>query len=44
MQIIIGFILGFFVATSGFVGVATWLDNAINTAKSVSIKVEEGKK
>jgi hypothetical protein len=44
MQIIIGFVLGFFVATSGFIGVATWLDNAINTAKTVSIKVDEVKK
>ena len=44
MQIIIGFVLGFFVATSGFIGVATWLDNAINTAKNVSIKVDEIKK
>lgn len=40
INIIVGFILGFFVATVGFTGVATALDKGVETVKNVSIKVD----
>lgn len=43
MQLIIGFVIGFFVANVGFVGVATALDNGIHNIKNVSVKVEDKK-
>jgi capsular polysaccharide biosynthesis protein len=43
INIIIGFVLGFFVATVGFTGVAKALDNGIETVKNVSVKVDTGK-
>jgi hypothetical protein len=41
--LIIGFVLGFFVATMGFTGVAKALDSGIETLKTVSVKVDTGK-
>jgi capsular polysaccharide biosynthesis protein len=43
INILVGFILGFFVATMGFTGVAQALDNGIETLKTVSVKVDTGK-
>jgi capsular polysaccharide biosynthesis protein len=43
INILIGFVLGFFVATMGFTGVAQALDNGIETLKTVSVKVDTGK-
>lgn len=43
INLIIGFVLGFFVATVGFSGVAKALDNGIETVKNVSVKVDTGK-
>jgi capsular polysaccharide biosynthesis protein len=43
INVIIGFALGFFVATIGFSGVAQALDNGIETLKTVSVKVDTGK-
>jgi hypothetical protein len=40
---IIGCVLGFFVATVGFTGVAQALDRGIETVKNVSVKVDTGK-
>ena len=40
---IIGCVLGFFVATVGFTGVAQALDRGIETVKNVSVKVDAGK-
>ena len=42
INVIIGFVLGFFVATVGFTGVAQALDKGIETAKTISIKVDNG--
>ena len=41
INFIIGFVLGFIVATTGFAGVATMLDNGINTVKNVNVTVEK---
>ena len=43
LNFVIGCILGFMVATVGFTGIAKALDNGIETAKNVSIKVDTGK-
>jgi capsular polysaccharide biosynthesis protein len=43
INIIIGFILGFFVATMGFTGVAQALDKGLDTIKNISVKVDTGK-
>ena len=43
INVIIGFVLGFFVATVGFTGVAQALDKGIETAKNISVKVDTGK-
>jgi len=40
---IIGCILGFMVATMGFTGIAQALDKVVDTAKTVSVKVDTGK-
>jgi hypothetical protein len=40
---IAGCVLGFVVATMGFTGIAQALDKTIETAKSVSVKVDTGK-
>ena len=40
INVIIGFVLGFFVATVGFTGVAQALDKGVETAKNISIKVD----
>ena len=40
INFIIGFVLGFFVATVGFTGVAQALDKGVETAKNISIKVD----
>ena len=40
VNFIIGFVLGFFVATVGFTGVAQALDKGVETAKNISIKVD----
>ena len=38
----LGCILGFFVATVGFTGIAKTLDSSIETIKKVSVKVDTG--
>lgn len=43
INLVIGFTLGFFVATVGFTGVAKALDNGIENVKNVSVKVDTGK-
>ena len=43
INLIIGFILGFFVATVGFTDVAKALDSGIEQAKNISVKVDTGK-
>jgi hypothetical protein len=43
INIIIGFVLGFFVASIGFTGVAQALDNGVETVKNISVKVDTGK-
>ena len=43
INVIIGFVLGFFVATVGFTGVAQALDKGVETAKNISVKVDTGK-
>ena len=43
VNFIIGCILGFTIATVGFTGIANALDKGIETAKSVSVKVDTGK-
>jgi hypothetical protein len=43
IQLIVGFVLGFFVATMGFTGVAQALDHGIEVAKRVSVQVDTGK-
>ena len=40
---IAGCIVGFFIATMGFTGIAKALDNGIETVKNVSVKVDAGK-
>ena len=40
---IVGSILGFFVATIGFSGIAVALDKFVDSAKTVSVKVDTGK-
>ena len=40
INLIIGFVLGFFVATVGFTGVAQALDKGIENAKNISVKVD----
>ena len=40
---IAGCILGFAVASMGFTGIAQQLDKVIDTAKTVSVKVDTGK-
>jgi capsular polysaccharide biosynthesis protein len=42
INIIIGFVLGFFVASIGFTGVAQALDKGIETMKTISVKVDTG--
>ena len=42
INFIIGCILGFFIATVGFTGIAQQLDRVIDTAKTVSVKVDTG--
>lgn len=41
INLIIGFVLGFFVATVGFTGVAKALDNGIETVKNVNVTVDK---
>jgi hypothetical protein len=43
INFIAGCVLGFTVATIGFTGIAQALDKTLDTAKSVSIKVDSGK-
>ena len=43
INVIIGFVLGFFIATVGFTGVAQALDQGVETIKNVSVKVDTGK-
>ena len=43
INIIVGFALGFFVATTGLTGVAQTVDNVINKIKTTTIKLEESK-
>lgn len=40
---IAGCVLGFFVATMGFTGIAQALDKGLDTAKNISVKVDTGK-
>jgi len=42
INVFIGFVLGFFVATMGFTGVAQALDKGIETMKTISVKVDTG--
>jgi capsular polysaccharide biosynthesis protein len=42
INVIIGFVLGFFVATVGFTGVAQALDKGVETMKTISVKVDNG--
>lgn len=41
LNFIIGCVLGFFVATIGFTGIATSLDKGVNMIKSININVEK---
>ena len=43
INFIIGCILGFFIATVGFTGIAKTLDSGIETVKTISVKVDTGK-
>jgi capsular polysaccharide biosynthesis protein len=43
INLLIGFVFGFFVATVGFTGVAQALDNGVETMKTISVKVDTGK-
>jgi hypothetical protein len=43
INLIIGFVFGFFVATIGFSGIIQALDYGIETMKIVSVKVDTGK-
>ena len=43
VNVIIGFVLGFFVATMGFTGIAQALDTGIEKVKNVSVKIDTGK-
>ena len=43
INVIIGFVLGFFIATIGFTGVAQALDKGVEAAKNISVKVDTGK-
>ncbi len=43
INVIIGFVLGFFVATIGFSGLAQASDEGIETLKTISVKVDTGK-
>jgi hypothetical protein len=40
IKVMVGFALGFFVATYGISGVATMVDNAVKFVQSANIKVE----
>jgi hypothetical protein len=40
---IFGCILGFMIASVGFTGIAQALDRGIETAKTISVKVDTGK-
>jgi len=42
INIIIGFVLGFFVASIGFTGIAQALDKGVETMKTISVKVDTG--
>jgi capsular polysaccharide biosynthesis protein len=42
INVIIGFVLGFFIASVGFTGVAAALDKGIETMKTISVKVDTG--
>ena len=42
INVIIGFVLGFFVASVGFTGVAQALDKGVETMKTISVKVDSG--
>jgi capsular polysaccharide biosynthesis protein len=42
INVIVGFVLGFFVATIGFTGVAQALDKGVETMKTISVKVDTG--
>jgi capsular polysaccharide biosynthesis protein len=42
INVIIGFVLGFFVASVGFTGIAASLDKGIETIKTISVKVDNG--
>jgi capsular polysaccharide biosynthesis protein len=42
INVIIGFVLGFFVASVGFTGVAAALDKGVETMKTISVKVDSG--
>jgi len=42
INVIIGFVLGFFVASVGFTGVAQALDKGVETMKTISVKVDTG--
>jgi capsular polysaccharide biosynthesis protein len=42
INLIVGFVLGFFVATIGFTGVAQALDKGVETMKTISVKVDTG--
>ena len=41
INFILGCVLGFFVATMGFTGIAKALDDGINTVKNVNVSVEK---
>jgi capsular polysaccharide biosynthesis protein len=41
INVIIGFVLGFFVATMGFTGVAQYLDKGIDSVKNVNVTVDK---
>jgi uncharacterized membrane-anchored protein YhcB (DUF1043 family) len=43
INLIIGVVIGFMVATMGFTGIAQALDRGIETIKTVSVKVDTGK-
>jgi hypothetical protein len=43
INLIVGFVLGFFVATMGVTGVAKVIDNAIEKVKTTNITIESSK-
>jgi len=43
VNLIIGFVLGFFIATNGVMGVAVMLDKAVKTVQETNVHIETNK-